>query len=42
MPLSYIQNLLDHTTPNMTLRYAIMLDKTGGDELKKIFEGMSL
>jgi site-specific recombinase XerD len=42
MNLSYIQNLLDHTTPNMTLRYARMLDKTGGKELKKMFEGVSL
>lgn len=42
MNLSYIQNLLDHTTPNMTLRYARMLDKTGGKELKKMFEGVNL
>jgi hypothetical protein len=26
----------------MTLRYARMLDKTGGKELKKMFEGVSL
>jgi site-specific recombinase XerD len=42
MNISHIQNLLNHKTPNMTSRYAQMLDKTGGDELKKMFEGVKL
>lgn len=35
VPLSSIQNLLNHTTPNMTVRYAQMLEKTGGDDVKQ-------
>ncbi len=42
MNLSHIQNLLNHKTPNMTSRYAQLLDKTGGEELKQMFEGVNL
>ena len=42
MNLSYIQNLLNHKTPTMTQRYAQLLDKTGGEELKKMFDGVRL
>ncbi len=42
MNLSYIQNLLNHTSPTMTSRYARMLDKTGGDELKDMFGDVKL
>ena len=42
MNLSHIQNLLNHKTPNMTARYAQMLDTTGGEELKQMFSGMKL
>jgi len=42
MNLSHIQNLLNHKTPNMTMRYAQMLDTTGGDELKEMFSDMKL
>jgi site-specific recombinase XerD len=42
MNLSHIQNLLNHKTPAMTMRYARMLDTTGGDELKEMFVGVKL
>lgn len=42
MPLSYIQNLLSHKTPEMTTRYAQLLKKTGGNELKEMFSDIKL
>lgn len=42
VPLSYIQNLLSHKTPEMTTRYAQLMKKTGGTELKEMFEGINL
>lgn len=42
MSLSFIQNLLNHKSQNMTQRYAQMLDKTGGEELKNMFKEMNL
>ena len=42
MPLSFIQNLLSHKTPNMTARYAQMMKGTGGAELKQDFSDMKL
>ncbi len=42
MNLSHIQNLLNHKTPDMTSRYAQMLDKTGGEELKQMFSNIKL
>lgn len=42
MSLSHIQNLLNHKTSNMTSRYAQMMEKTGGKELKEMFKNVKL
>lgn len=40
IPLAFIQNLLSHKTPEMTTRYARLLENTGGNELKESFKEM--
>jgi site-specific recombinase XerD len=42
MPLSHIQNLLSHKSPEITQRYARLLKKTGGDELKEMFKSVKI
>jgi len=42
MNISHIQHLLNHKTPTMTMRYAQLLDTTGGDELKDIFNKIKM